>query len=61
MSTKMPTGNFKWVEKTLNEILETSDDNKQGYFVMVNLFYPQNLQDAHNDFSLAAEKMTIDS
>ena len=61
MTTKMPTGNFKWVEKTLNEILESSDDNIHGFFLMVNLLCPQNLHDAHNDFSLAAEKLTIDS
>ena len=60
MTKKMPTGNFKWVEKTLEEILDTSNESNEGYFVMVGLLCPQNLHDSHNDFPLASEKMTID-
>ena len=41
--------------------METSNDNNHGFFVMFDLLFPLNLQNAHNDFPLAAEKMTNDS
>ena len=37
MTKKMSNGNFKWVE----EILETSDNAKESYFVMIDLHYRQ--------------------
>ena len=55
----MPVGSFKWVEKTFQNILDTSDESDQGYFVMVDLCYPKDLYDLHNDFPLAAEKLKI--
>ena len=57
MMKKMPVGNFKWVEKNLVDILENSDEADQGFFVEVDLKYPQRLHDLHNDFPLAAEKL----
>ena len=43
MTRKRRTGNFKWVEKSLEDILETSDESKERYFVMIDLPYPLNL------------------
>ena len=41
--------------------MQTSDDSDVGYFVMVDLNYPSNLHDCHNDFPLAAERLKIDA
>ena len=59
MMEKMRFGSFKWVEKSIQSILNTSDDSDEGYFVMLDLNYPKDLHDLHNDFPLAAEKFKI--
>ena len=56
MTKHRPVGHFLWVQKTLREIIEESNDSEGGYFVMVDLEYPKILQDNHNDFPMAAEK-----
>ena len=59
MMKQMPVGSFKWVEKNIQNILDTSDESDQGYFVMVDLCYPKDLHDLRNDFPLAAENLKI--
>ena len=61
MMKKLPTGGFEWSDISLEKIMETSDESDVGYFVMVDLNYPSNLHDCHNDFPLAAEKLKIDA
>ena len=56
---EMPVVSFKWVEKSIQSILNTSDDSDEGYFVMADLNYPKGLHDLHNDFPLAAKKFKI--
>ena len=58
---KLPTGGFEWSDISLDKIMQTSDESDVGYFVRVELNYPSNLHDCHNDFPLAAEKSTIDA
>ena len=41
-------------------ILNTSDDAEYGYILEVDLDYPAEIHDAHNDYPLAAEHLTID-
>ena len=41
--------------------MQTSEESDLGYFAMVDLNYPSNLYDCHNDFPLAAEKLTIEN
>ena len=57
MTQRLPTGEFKWVKVNLRDVLDTADDADYGYFLEVDLNYPQHLHDNHNDYPLAAEKM----
>ena len=41
--------------------MQTSEESDAGCFVMVDLNYPSKLHDCHNDFPLAAEKLTIEN
>ena len=50
---------FKWVNIILQEILNTSEESDEVYFVMVDLQYPKVLHDKHNDFPFRAEKLKI--
>ena len=61
MMKKLPTGRIEWSNISLDKIMQTSDESDVGYFVMVDLNYPINLHDCHNDFPLAAEKLKIDT
>ena len=57
MMKKLPTGGFEWSDISLDKIMQTFDESDVGYIVMVDLNYPSNLHDCHNDFPLAAEKL----
>ena len=55
MSQSFPTGGFKWVMP--DEIAERSD---KGYLLEVDVKYPKELHDLHNDLPFMCEKMEID-
>lgn len=57
MMQHLPLSNFEWVSKTLEEILNTPDDSKHGYLIEVDLEYPHELHDRHNDYPMCAEHM----
>ena len=53
----MPRCDYIWNSTiTLQEILETPEDSSVGFFVEVDLKYPQHLHDIHNGLPLAPEK-----
>ena len=59
MSQYLPTGNFKWlsqkqIEKT--NLGEYTENSKKGLILEVDLEYPQELHDLHNDYPLGPEK-----
>ena len=62
MSQYLPTGNFKWlsqkrIKKTnLGKYTENSD---KGLILEVDLEYPQELHNLHNDFPLGPEKIKV--
>ena len=62
MSKYLPYGEFGWLENTdefdINLINEKSDT---GYFLEVDLDYPDNLHKMHNDYPLAPKKCAISS
>ena len=57
MSEYLPYGRFKWL-KNLDEFDVNSVSKKSsiGYFIEVNLEYPDKLHELHNDYPLAPEK-----
>ena len=62
MIQPLPTGDFKWVseQEIANlDVTTITDDAETGYFLEVDLEYPQELHDLHSDYPLAPEKMFI--
>lgn len=64
MKDYLPTGGFKWIEpqSVSNELLALAaraDDGARGAFYEVDLHYPVELHDLHNDYPLAAEQGII--
>ena len=62
MSQYLPTGGFRWMtEKQINNInlAKYNDNSKKGVILEVDLEYPKELHDLHNDYPLAAEKVKV--
>ena len=57
MSEKMPYKDFKWVEE--NDVEKMLSDGDLGYVLEVDLEYPSELHDLHNDYPLAPESVKI--
>ena len=62
MSQYLPTGNFKWM--TDKEISKTNlgkykADGKEGLILEIDLEYPKELHDLHNDYPIAPEKVKV--
>ena len=63
MSQYLPYGGFKWVKvnnELVNRILNKSENSLYGYFLEVDLNYPEHLYNLHNDFPMAPEKIKIE-
>ena len=63
MSQSLPTGNFRWLSTTeVNrfDIFRIENDYKKGYVMEVDLEYPEELHDLHNDLPLAPESLKVD-
>ena len=62
MSQALPVDGFRWLEdqeiESLN-VLEISDNNEKEYMLEVDLEYPQELHDHHNEYPLAPEKVKV--
>ncbi|KAK6998843.1 hypothetical protein BgiMline_008450 [Biomphalaria glabrata] len=62
MSQPLPLKDFKWLtEEDISslDINNISDDAETGYILEVDLEYPEELHDQHNDFPLAPEKINL--
>ena len=60
----LPTGGFEWVDVTEREnwgefILQQEDESPVGYMLEVDLEYPDELHDSHDNFPCAPERMFI--
>ena len=62
MSQKLPYKNFRWVdEKKLIDLnpFQIDADDDTGYILQIDLEYPKELHELHNDYPLAPENITI--
>ena len=62
MSQYLPYGRFEWIKNTneiVNRILNKKDNSLQGYFLEVDLDYPENLHIDHGDYPLAPKRIKI--
>ena len=62
MSECLPYGEFKWL-KNVDEfdVISVSEKSLIGYFLKVDLEYPDELHELHNDYRLAPEKLAVSS
>ena len=59
MSQPLPTGGFKWVDVNPNKISELATRTDKGYLVEVDVSYPKELHNQHNDLPFMCERMEI--
>ena len=59
MSQPLPTGGFKWVDVNPNEISELATRTDKGYLLDVDVSYPKELHNQHNDLRFMFERMEI--
>ena len=59
MSQPLPTGGFHWVDVKPDEISELTNYSEKGYLLEVDIAYPRELHDYHNDLPFMCERMVI--
>ena len=59
MSQYLPTGGFKWLTEEEVDLSKYNDESEKGLILEVDLEYPEELHDLHNDYPLAAEKIKV--
>ena len=59
MSQYLPTGGFKWLSEKEVNLSKFDDNSEKGLILEVDLEYPKELHDLHNDYPLAAEKIKV--
>ena len=62
MSQYLPTGGFRWMsEKQINnlDLAKYKENSKKGLILEVDLEYPKELHNLHNDYPLAAERVCV--
>ena len=59
MSQPLPTGGFHWVDIHHDEISKPANYSEKGYLLEVDVAYPRELHDYHNDLPFMCECMVI--
>ena len=62
MTQYLPTGNFRWMtnkEISKIDLGRYKTDGKKGLILVVDLEYPQELHNSHNDYPVAPEKVKV--
>ena len=62
MSQYLPTGGFRWMTKNQIDKIDLAnynEDSKKGLILEVDLEYPEQLHNWHNDYPCAAEKVKV--
>ena len=64
MSQKLPGSSFQWLGETcqFNEdvIISCYEDSDKGCFFEIDVQYPKELHELHNDLSFSSERMKIE-
>ena len=62
MSEYLPYGGFKWLKNVDKfDVNSINEKSSTGYFFEVDLKYPKNLHELHNDYPLAPENFAASS
>ena len=59
MSQLLPTGGFRWVNVNPNDISRLAKHKDKGYLLEIDVKYPKELHDLHNNLPFMCEKMKI--
>ena len=59
MSQPLPTGGFKWVNVKPDNVGKLANSSEKGYLLEVDVHYPRELHDYHNDLPFMCECMAI--
>ena len=60
MSEYLPYEKFEWLENIDGfNVMIINEKSDTGYFLEVDLEYPDELHELHNDYSLAPEKLAV--
>ena len=60
MGEYLPYGGFKWLKNVDKfNVNSISKKRETGYFLEVNLEYPDELHELHNDYTLGPEKLAV--
>ena len=59
MSQPLPAGGCKWVDVNPNKISELATRTDKGYILHVDVSYPKELHNPHNDLPFMCERMEI--
>ena len=57
MSQLLPAGGFRWINVNPNDISRLAKLKDKGYLLKVNVKYPKELHDLHNDLPFMCEKI----
>ena len=64
VSKKLPVNKFEWIEDTFhfNEdfILNYNEESNEGYFLQVDVQYPEKLHELHNELPFLPERLKIE-
>ena len=59
MSQPLPTGRFKWVDVNPNKIFKLATQTDKGYLLEVDVSYPKELHNPHNELPFTCKRMEI--
>ena len=59
MSQPLPAGGFCWVDVHPDKFSKLANNSDKGYLLEVDVAYPRELHDYHNDLPFMCERMAI--
>ena len=59
MSQPLPAGGFRWVDVNPNKVSELATRTDKGYVLEVDIIYPKEFHNPHNDLPFMCERMEI--